>query len=142
MYAVIKTGGKQYRVFPGQKLKVEKLDVDVGQEVVFDQVLMTGGEVVNVGSPVVEDASVRATVESQERGNKIMVYKSKRRTGYHKKQGHRQEYTLVRVDRILQGEQELASASPAAPEEDALGEKEADQGALKDEAEHTESEEE
>lgn len=142
MYAVIKTGGKQYRVSPGQKLKVEKLDAEVDQPVVFDQVLMTGGEETNVGEPLLDDTSVQATVESHGRGNKILVYKSKRRTGYHKKQGHRQDYTLVRVDKILKGDIELASASPEAPQEEPAEDKEPEQGSDSDEAGPTESEEE
>ncbi len=122
MYAVIKTGGKQYRVSPGQKLKVEKLNTPVGQEVVFDQVLMTGGDKNTVGAPLVENASVRATVEGHGRGNKIIVYKFKRRTGYHKKQGHRQDYTMVRIDRVLSGAEEVTIESKETLEEQDAGE--------------------
>jgi large subunit ribosomal protein L21 len=113
MYAVIKTGGKQYRVAPGEKLKVEKLNADVGQEVVFDQVLMTGGDNASVGTPLVDNASVQATVESHGRGNKIIVYKFKRRSGYHKKQGHRQDFTLVHIDKILAGGEEYGASKEA-----------------------------
>ena len=98
MYAVIKTGGKQYRVQPGDVLVVEKLDGDVGAEVAFDQVLMVGGEGgVTLGSPVVEGALVRATLIETRRGEKIKVFKKIRRQGYRRTNGHRQSETVLRV---------------------------------------------
>ena len=104
VYAVIKTGGKQYRVAPGDRLKVEKLEADEGAPVVFDQVLMVGeGSEVQVGTPLVENVKVRATALGQGREKKVIVYKYKRRKGFHKKQGHRQDYTLVQIDEVVSG---------------------------------------
>jgi len=102
MYAVIKTGGKQYRVAPGEKLKVEQILADVGAEVVLDQVLMVGdGESVRVGQPVVAGASVKATVLAHGRGEKIQIFKMRRRKHYQKHQGHRQGYTELKIDGIV-----------------------------------------
>ena len=101
MYAVIKTGGKQYRVAENQVIKVEHLDAEPGSEIAFDQVLMIGGENgATVGSPVVEGATVKATVLEQGRGPKIIVFKKKRRQNYRRKNGHRQDLTIVRVTGI------------------------------------------
>ncbi|MES1265165.1 MAG: 50S ribosomal protein L21, partial [Variovorax sp.] len=93
MYAVIKTGGKQYRVVAGEKLKVEQIPADIGQEIVLDQVLMLGGESVVVGSPLVAGAKVLAKVISHGRGEKVRIFKMRRRKHYQKHQGHRQNYT-------------------------------------------------
>jgi len=101
MYAVIKTGGKQYRVCSGDKLKVEKLAGDVGVEIVLDEVLAVGeGESVSLGSPFVAGASVKATVLAQGRGDKVSIFKMRRRKHYKKSQGHRQSYTEIRIDGI------------------------------------------
>lgn len=101
MYAVVKTGGKQYRVSKGDKVKIEKIPGDVGAEVSFDQVLMIGGtDDVKVGTPVVSGATVSARIVKQDRSKKIMVFKFKRRKGYKKKQGHRQAYTQVEITGI------------------------------------------
>jgi large subunit ribosomal protein L21 len=99
MYAVIKTGGKQYRVQPGDLLVVEKLEGDVGAEVAFDQVLMMGGEDggVTVGAPVVDGAVVTATLIETRKGDKIKVFKKIRRQGYRRTKGHRQHETVLRV---------------------------------------------
>ncbi len=99
MYAVIKTGGKQYRVQPGDLLVVEKLDGDVGAEVAFDQVLLVGGEDggVTVGAPVVDGAVVRATLVETRKGDKVKVFKKIRRQGYRRTKGHRQHETVLRV---------------------------------------------
>ena len=99
MYAVIKTGGKQYRVQPGDLLVVEKLDGDAGAEVAFDQVLMLGGEggELTVGSPMVAGAVVRATLIETRKGEKIKVFKKIRRKGYRRTQGHRQFESVLRV---------------------------------------------
>ena len=99
MYAVIKTGGKQYRVQPGDVLVVEKLDGDVGAEVAFDQVLMVGGGEggVTLGAPLVEGALVRATLIETRRGEKIKVFKKIRRQGYRRTNGHRQSESVLRV---------------------------------------------
>jgi large subunit ribosomal protein L21 len=101
MYAVIKTGGKQYRVVPGEKLKVEKLAGDVGSDIVIDQVLMVAdGDNVTVGAPVVAGASVKATVVSHGRHDKVMIFKMRRRKHYRKTQGHRQDYTEIQIQQI------------------------------------------
>ena len=101
MYAVIKTGGKQYRVVAGEKLKVEQIPADVGTEITLDQILMVGeGESVKIGSPLVSGASVKVTVLSQGRHDKVKIFKMRRRKHYQKHQGHRQNYTELRVDAI------------------------------------------
>jgi len=101
MYAVIETGGKQYRVNQGDVIKVEKLSADVGEKVDFDRVLLVGeGTDVKVGSPTVDGATVSGTVVEQDRHRKIIVFKMKRRKNYRRKQGHRQDYTGVLIDRI------------------------------------------
>jgi large subunit ribosomal protein L21 len=98
MYAVIKTGGKQYRVQAGDVLVVEKLDAEVGAEVAFDQVMMLGGEAgVTVGAPVVEGAVVTGTLVETRKGDKIKVFKKIRRQGYKRTKGHRQLETVVRI---------------------------------------------
>lgn len=103
MYAVIKTGGKQYRVAPGENIKIESLEADVGATIVLDQVLMVAdGEAVKVGTPILAGAKVSATVVSHGRGPKIRIFKMRRRKHYQKTQGHRQNYTEIRVDAINQ----------------------------------------
>ena len=102
MYAVIKTGGKQYRVSSGEKLRIELLDVEVGAAVQFEQVLAVGaGDSVKVGAPFVAGASVKATVLAQGRADKVHIFKMRRRKHYKKSQGHRQSYTEVRIDDIV-----------------------------------------
>ena len=101
MYAVIKTGGKQYRVIPGEKLKIEQIPADIGSEIVLDQVLMVAdGEVTKVGAPLVAGATVTATVVSHGRGEKIKIFKMRRRKHYRKTQGHRQNFTEIRIETI------------------------------------------
>lgn len=101
MYAVVQTGGKQYRVAAGQMLEVESLEVDPGQSVVFDDVrLVQHDGRVTVGKPRVEGASVVADVVGHKRGPKIVIYRMKRRKGFRRKAGHRQELTVVRVKEI------------------------------------------
>jgi large subunit ribosomal protein L21 len=102
MYAVVKTGGKQYRITPGEKLKVEQIAADVGAEVVLDQVLMVGeGDSVRVGRPIVAGATVKATVVGHGRGDKVEIFKMRRRKHYQKHQGHRQNYTELKIDSIV-----------------------------------------
>ncbi|MDR2837507.1 MAG: 50S ribosomal protein L21 [Azonexus sp.] len=102
MYAVIKTGGKQYRVCAGQKLKVEQIPAEVGAEVTLDQVLMVGeGESVKVGAPLVAGAAVKCTVVSHGRHDKVKIFKMRRRKHYQKHQGHRQNFTELRIDTIV-----------------------------------------
>ncbi|MDE5700406.1 MAG: 50S ribosomal protein L21 [Lachnospiraceae bacterium] len=99
MYAIIATGGKQYKVSEGDVIKVEKLDAEAGNTVTFDNVIAVSNDSLKVGADVA-NASVSATVMEQGRGKKIIVYKYKRKTGYHKKNGHRQAYTQVKIDKI------------------------------------------
>ncbi len=101
MYAVIKTGGKQYRVAAGEKLKIEQIPAEVGAEITLDQVLMVGdGESVNVGAPLVQGASVQAKVLAQGRHKKVKIFKMRRRKHYQKHQGHRQNYTEIQISGI------------------------------------------
>ena len=99
MYAIIATGGKQYKVSEGDIIKVEKIDAEAGNTVTFDQVIAVSDSTLKVGADVAK-ASVTATVMEQGRGKKVIVYKYKRKTGYHKKNGHRQAYTQVKIDKI------------------------------------------
>ncbi len=102
MYAVVKTGGKQYKVAPGENLKVEQIPADVGAEVVLDQVLLVGeGDAVRVGQPTLAGATVKATVVAHGRGEKIRIFKMRRRKHYQKHQGHRQNYTELKIDAIV-----------------------------------------
>ncbi len=101
MYAVIKTGGKQYRVAAGEKIKVEQIPAEVGTQITLDQVLMVGeGESVKIGAPLVAGASVSATVLSQGRHDKVRIFKMRRRKHYQKHQGHRQNYTELQINTI------------------------------------------
>ena len=100
MYAIIATGGKQYKVSEGDVIKVEKLDAKVGESFTIDQVLIVNNGEVKVGDPTVAGASVEASVVSEGRGKKVIVYRYKRKSGYHKKNGHRQSYTEVKIEKI------------------------------------------
>ena len=99
MYAIIATGGKQYKVSEGDVIRVEKLDVEAGNAVTFDQVIAVSDNGLKVGEAVA-NATVSGTVMDQGRGRKVIVYKYKRKTGYHKKNGHRQAYTQVKIEKI------------------------------------------
>ena len=99
MYAIIATGGKQYKVSEGDVIKVEKLDAEAGNVVTFDQVIAVKDNDLKVGEAVA-NATVTATVMDQGKGKKVIVYKYKRKSGYHKKNGHRQAYTQVKIDKI------------------------------------------
>ena len=102
MYAVIKTGGKQYRVASGDTLKIETLVADVGSTVSFDEVLLVGqGDSVKVGAPILSGGSVKAEVVAHGRGDKIRIVKHRRRKHYHKEQGHRQNFTQVKITEIV-----------------------------------------
>ncbi len=100
MYAIIATGGKQYKVAEGDIIKVEKLGAEAGTTVTFDQVLaVNNGELV-VGNPTVANAKVSATVVEEGKNKKVIVYRYKRKSGYHKKNGHRQPFTKVKIEKI------------------------------------------
>ncbi len=101
MYAVIKTGGKQYRVATGEKVKVEKIVADVGQEITIDQVLAVGeGADMRVGSPLIAGVTVTATVTAQGRLPKVRIFKMRRRKHYQKRQGHRQSFTEIEIGAV------------------------------------------
>ena len=115
MYAVIKTGGKQYRVVAGEKLKVEKLAADVGATVTLDQILMVSdGATTTIGSPIIAGATVSATVVSHGRGDKVMIFKFRRRKHYRKTQGHRQSYTEIQIGDISASGKAAAKPAKAA----------------------------
>lgn len=98
MYAVIKTGGKQYRVSAGEKLKVEQIPADIGAEIILDQVLMVSdGDAVKLGVPLISGASVKAKVVAHGRGDKVRIFKMRRRKHYRKSQGHRQNFTEIEI---------------------------------------------
>lgn len=99
MYAIIATGGKQYKVAEGDIIRVEKLGVEAGETVTFDQVLAVSGDSMLAG-PAAAHATVSATVMNDGKAKKVIVYKYKRKTGYHKKNGHRQAYTQVKIEKI------------------------------------------
>ena len=101
MYAIIKTGGKQYRVAPGEKIKVEQISAEVGAALEFGEVLFhSDGTNVKMGSPLIDGAKVKATVVGHGRGDKVKVFKMRRRKNYRRTQGHRQNYTEIRIDSI------------------------------------------
>lgn len=101
MYAVVKSGGRQYKVEPGQVVRVDKLEAQVGETVSLNQVLLVkDGDSLKAGAPLLDGVTVSATVVEQDRGKKIIVFKKKRRQGYQKKQGHRQDYTALKINAI------------------------------------------
>ena len=102
MYAVIKSGGKQYRVEAGKPVRIESLAADVGASVAFEEVLLVGsGDGVKIGAPLLSGAKVKGTVLAHGRGEKVRIFKLRRRKHYQKSQGHRQNYTEVRIDDIV-----------------------------------------
>ncbi len=111
MFAVLKTGGKQYKVAAGDILKIEKLSSDAGSSVEFKDIFMIGDDKsARVGTPMLDKASVKATILEQARGDKIIVFKKKRRQGYDRKNGHRQDLTVVHIDEIIEGGKSVAKA--------------------------------
>ena len=101
MYAVIKTGGKQYRVSPGEEVRFERLEGSVGDTIAFEQVLLTSdGKEVKIGEPYIKNSGVVGRITCQGKAKKIVVFKYKRRKGYSRKQGHRQHFTLVKIENI------------------------------------------
>jgi large subunit ribosomal protein L21 len=103
MFAIVKTGGKQYRVGVGDQITVERLAGEVGAAISLDNVLAVGGDALRVGTPVVAGASVTAKIVQQPRGTKIIVFKKKRRKNYRRKRGHRQELTVLKIEEISAG---------------------------------------
>jgi large subunit ribosomal protein L21 len=102
VYAIIKTGGKQYRISPGDVLRVERLPGERGDEVILDQVLLvTDGVAIQVGQPLVPNATVRTQIVRQGKGKKVLIFKKKRRKNYRRKQGHRQLFTALQIDEIV-----------------------------------------
>ena len=136
MYAIIKTGGKQYRVQQGDEFRVEKLDAKVGDKVVFDEVVAVGGDKLIVGTPFVEGYVVNAEVLEQGKGDKIVIYKYKAKKDYRRKNGHRQPYTLVKITGIGEGKGKSAKAAdkPAAKADNAKAEPKAEKPAKKEAA--------
>ncbi len=100
MYAIIKSGGKQYKVEPGMVIKVEKLDAEVGSEVAFEALLTSDGKKVAVGDPILKDVAVKGKVLAQDKAKKVIVFKYKPKKDYRKKQGHRQPYTKVEITQV------------------------------------------
>ena|ERR1700722_8261413 len=100
MYAVLETGSKQYRVVAGDTLEIERLDVEAGKPFTFDRVLMVGGDKISFGVPTVSGATIIADVVAHKRGEKKLSFKMKRRKGYHKSIGHRQELTVIKIKEI------------------------------------------
>jgi large subunit ribosomal protein L21 len=99
-FAVIRTGGKQYRVEPGTLIRVEKIDGDVGAAVEFNEVLLAGGDAIRIGTPLVEGAIVRGEIVAHARDKKVLIFKKKRRKNYRRRRGHRQSLTTVKVTEI------------------------------------------
>jgi len=99
-FAVIRTGGKQYRVEPGTLIRIEKLDGDVGTSVEFNEVLLSGGDAIRIGTPLVEGAVVRGEIVAHARDKKVLIFKKKRRKNYRRRRGHRQSLTTVKVTEI------------------------------------------
>ena len=120
MFAVIKTGGKQYKVASGDVIKVEKLEGDEGSSINFDEVLLVGDDKnVTAGTPVVDGAKVSAEILEQTRSDKVLVFKKKRRHNYRRKAGHRQHLTVLKITDVVAGGAKKAAAKKAAPAEDA-----------------------
>jgi len=116
MFAVIKTGGKQYRVTSGDVIKIEKLAGEAGSSLNFDDVLLVGDDAnITAGTPIVKDAKVSGEILEQTRGDKVVIFKKKRRQNYRRKAGHRQDLTVVRITDIAMGGKKKAAAKKAAP---------------------------
>lgn len=111
MYAIVEIGGMQYRMEPGQKLLIPRLSKKEGAKLSFKKILLLSDDEVDVGTPVVENATVEAKILAHVRGAKIVVYKRKRRKGYQKRQGHRQDYTQIQVKKINRGAREQKDAA-------------------------------
>ncbi len=115
MYAVVNTGGKQYKVGKGDSFRVEKLPGDVGSNVTFDKVLLfSDGETVRIGRPYLDDMKVSGHIVEQGKGKKIIVFKYKKRKRYKRKQGHRQPFTLVKIDGVMSGDAMLGGSAEEA----------------------------
>ena len=131
MYAVIKTGGKQYKVAAGEKLKVEQIPADIGAEITIDQVLAVGaGDQLSVGTPLVAGATVSATVLSQGRHDKVRIFKMRRRKHYRRQQGHRQNYTELFISGISSAAGSTTAEVPAIAQRDTQGDSVAEPAAV------------
>lgn len=120
MYAVVNTGGKQYRVRPDEILRVEKIPGEIGQEVQFDRVLMlSDGENIQVGTPVLDGVIVNGKIVEQKRTRKLLVFKYKRRKRYRRKKGHRQYYTSVKIDHFERGGERIQGTKQEEPQDTA-----------------------
>src|SRR5216683_7827304 len=117
MFAIVRTGGKQYRVGVGDQITVERLTGEVGAAISLDEVLAVGGEAPKVGTPVIAGASVKAKILQQPRGTKIIVFKKKRRKNYRRKRGHRQELTVLKIEEIRPGTGDGQDTSEVAGEQ-------------------------
>lgn len=138
MYAIIAAGGKQYRVEAGDKVRVEKIEAEVGSQVTFDRVLMVSADTALIGNPYVDDAVVEGEVIRQGKAKKVIVYKYKPKTGYHKKNGHRQLFTEVLITKIIAGGVEYIAEEPVDEEEpEAAGEAAAAEEVIVETAEET-----
>ena len=115
MYAVVKTGAKQFRVSPGDVIKVEKLGGEVGDSVTLGEIMMVGGDAPEIGAPLVDGASVAASILEQARDKKVIVFKKRRRQNYRRKKGHRQHMTVLRIDEILTGGAKPSGKKAEAP---------------------------
>ncbi|MGD8981920.1 MAG: 50S ribosomal protein L21 [Desulfobacterales bacterium] len=101
MYAIVKTGGKQYKIHEGDIIRIEKIDGNIGNPISFDQVLMfSDGENTSIGQPILDNVTVKGHIVEQGKGKKIIVFKYKRRKRYRRKQGHRQQFTAIKIDQI------------------------------------------
>ena len=132
MYAIIRTGGKQYRVQENDEFRVEKLDAQVGDKVIFDEVVAVGGDELVVGTPLVSGYAVEAEVLEQGKADKVIIYKYKAKKDYRKKQGHRQPYTMVEIIEV---------GGERAPEKEEPAEEVAEEAAVAEEAVETAAEE-
>jgi large subunit ribosomal protein L21 len=122
MFAVLKTGGKQYKVAKNDVIEIERLPGEAGQQIVFDQILMLGdGASATAGAPLIAGASVAGTLLEQSLADKVIVFKKRRRHNYRRKRGHRQQLSVVRIDEILTGGAQPAAVQPAAAEAAAPG---------------------
>lgn len=114
MYAIVRTGGKQYKVHPGDTIRVEKLEAQVGSEIVLKDILLVGGDTLQIGAPAVVGAEVAAIVLKQDKYPKVIIFKKKRRQGYRRIKGHRQTFTELFIKSVAHGDNKVVAEIPAA----------------------------